>query len=259
VNVDVVVDAGNTFVKWGRCSDEAVVEVVSLNPSDTEAWNDQITKWVLKKKCQWVVAGSDPSRRNRLVTWLGEQYRHVRTLNSHFQLPITVNVKHSEKVGLDRLCNGIAINKRKPQDMAAVVIDAGTAVTVDYVDEAGVFQGGAILPGLWIMAELLHWHTAALPLIKSNDLKQLIASSTPPGKSTLEAMALGAIACFHGGIERVAREYVKMAGERVVCYIGGGDGTMLPADFPLGRQHEHHHWPEMTLEGIRIAGEQLPA
>ena len=169
----------------------AVVEVVSLDPADADLWDKQLGNWVLKRKCHWVVTGSDPSRRDRVAQWLGKKNQHVHTLCSHSQLPITVHVNEPQAVGLDRLCNAVAVNSRKLQGVAAVIIDAGTAVTVDYVDEAGVFQGGAILPGLWIMAELLHRHTALLPLMKRGELKQMIASTRPPGKSTLEAMAVG--------------------------------------------------------------------
>jgi type III pantothenate kinase len=257
VNVDVVADAGNSFIKWGRCEGGAVVEMVSVSPVDSKKWQDVLDGWPLKKKCQWVISGSDPACGKRMAKWLSDRFQQVRVLHSHVQLPIKVNVDHPDKVGLDRLCNAVAVNSRKASGVAAVVIDAGTAVTVDYVDEPGVFQGGAILPGLAIMANILERGTAALPLLKVADWKKLLATATAPGKFTEQAIALGISACFHGGIERVARDYAKLAGNRVVVYIGGGDGGFLPDAFPLGQGHEHQRWPEMTLEGIRIAGERL--
>jgi type III pantothenate kinase len=253
VNVDVVVDCGNSFIKWGRCSEAAVVEMATLKPANTEQWPIQLESWALKRKCHWLVSGSDPARQKRMVTWLTKQNQHVQVLDSDTRLPIKLNVKQPDKVGLDRLCNAVAVNSRRPTGKAAVVIDAGTAVTVDYVDEAGVFQGGAILPGLLLMAELLHRRTAALPLIKAEDFKQLVDPVESPGKSTVEALVLGLGACFRGGIERIARAYLAKAPEAVI-YIGGGDGPLVFKDFPVG---ECHHWPEMTLEGIRIAGAQL--
>jgi len=256
VNVDVVVDAGNSFIKWGRCDGGAVVEMASLARVAPATWDSQLRKWQLEKKRRWIVAGSNAPRRDRLAEWLGKQDQDVRVLNSYLQLPITQNVNQPEKVGLDRLLNAVAVNTRKPKGVPAVIIDAGTAVTADYVDESGVFQGGAILPGMAIMARFLHEHTAGLPLIKPVEVTQLTGSVALPGKSTVEAMVLGMAACFRGGVERIAHEYMKWSANRAVFYFGGGDGALLAADFKLG---EHHHWPEMTLEGIRIAGEQLPA
>jgi type III pantothenate kinase len=254
VNVDVVVDAGNSRIKWGRCSGGAVVEMATLKPAYGEHWVSQVEAWALKRRCQWVVCGSDPARQKRIVMWLTKQNQHVHVLDSYTRLPIGLNVKQPDKVGLDRLCNAVAVNSRRPTGKAAVVIDAGTAVTVDYVDEAGVFQGGAILPGLLLMVDFLHRHTAALPVIKPHELAQLIDPVALPGKSTVEAMVLGLWACFRGGVERVARDYLAKAASGAVFYIGGGDGAVFAKDCPLG---ESHYWPEMTLEGIRIAAEQL--
>lgn len=256
MNVDVVVDAGNSFIKWGRCAGGAVVEMASLARVAPATWDAQLLKWKLEKNRRWIVAGSSAPRRDRLAEWLGKQDQDVRVLNSCLQLPITLNVNQPEKVGLDRLLNAVAVNTRKPKGVPAVIIDAGTAVTADYVDEAGIFQGGAILPGMAIMARFLHEHTAGLPLIKPAEVTELAASVALPGKSTAEAMVLGLVACFWGGVGHVAQEYMKRSDTRAVFYLGGGDGARLAAGFKLG---EHHLWPEMTLEGIRIAGEQLPA
>jgi type III pantothenate kinase len=255
VNVDVVVDCGNSRIKWGRCSGGAVVEMATLDPIRSEPWAIQLESWALKRKCQWLVSGSDRARQKRIIIWLTKQNQRTKLLDSHTHVPIQLNVKEPEKVGLDRLFNALAVNSRRPSGTSAIVIDAGTAITVDYVDEAGVFQGGAILPGVSIMAELLFQHTAALPLVRPEKLSQLNDPVPSPGKSTVEALVLGLGACFRGGIERVARGYLDKAAHGAVFYICGGDGSLLAKDFPLG---ECHYWPEMTLEGIRIAAEHLP-
>jgi type III pantothenate kinase len=255
VNVDVVVDAGNSFIKWGLCAGGKVKEIVLLAPAGPKGWESQIKSWELEEKCRWAVAGSDPARRDRIADWLRLVNQEVQVLTSHTQLPVAVNVKQPEKVGLDRLFNAVAVNARRPNGAAAVVIDAGTATTVDYVDEAGTFQGGAIMPGLGLMAELLYQGTAALPRLSREELlSQLPHESALPGKSTVEAMTLGMLACLRGGVERIVREYVKRAKSRVISYVGGGDCKILEADLAPG---ERQFWPEMTLEGIRITAERL--
>jgi type III pantothenate kinase len=251
VNVDVVVDAGNSFIKWGRCAGGKVVERVSLNHDDTEGWNRQLDNWCIAEKRLWAVSGSDPKRQEQIIDWLFNHGQQVKVLDSYDLLPLKLNVKRPEKVGLDRLFNAVAVNSRKQVGVAAVVIDAGTAVTVDYIDAAGVFQGGAILPGLGTMAESLHKQTALLPHVKPDELEFLGGTVKLPGKKTTEAMALGIIACFLGGIERISREYLSLATGQVAFFIGGGDGSWVDRNLSLG---EHFWWPEMTLEGIRIAG-----
>ncbi len=201
MNVDVVVDAGNSFTKWGRCAGGKVVERVSFNQDDTEGWNRQLDTWKIAEKRLWAVSGSDPKRRDQIVDWLFKQSQQVKVLDSYDRLPLKLNVKRPERVGLDRLFNAVAVNSRKQVGVAAVIVDAGTAVTVDYIDEVGVFQGGAILPGLGMMTDSLHKQTAALPRLKPDELEFLGGSVKLPGKKTTEAMALGIIACFLGGID----------------------------------------------------------
>ena len=104
------------------------------------------------------------------------------------------------------------------------------------------------MPGLRLMAESLHHYTAKLPLIE-------LPRTTPavPGLSTTAAMEAGIYWAFVGGVRSLVEQY---SGGRTVSpdvFLTGGDAAIL---------HEHlpgsTFWPEMTLEGIRIAAEALP-
>ena len=253
VMAQVVVDAGNSLIKWGHCSAGKVAEYVQLPAADSQAWARQLETWQSGGvKFQLAVSGSDPGQRDRVALWLREQGHMVQAITSLAQVPVSMNVTSPEKVGLDRLLNALAVQERKPQGAAAAIIDAGTAITVDYVDEAGVFQGGAILPGLKIMADYLHEHTAALPLINPEEIDS--AAPVVPGKATVPALILGMRSCLEGGIERLLSDYAKLAGKRLMIFVGGGDGRKLVRE---RGEHEIQYWPEMTLEGIRLAGLRL--
>jgi type III pantothenate kinase len=254
MNVDVVVDAGNSFIKWGRCAEGKVVEMVSLDPALPDTWRRQLDFWKIKKKCNWIITGSNSKRRKETRQWLEERKQQFQILESHTQIPIEINVHFPEKVGLDRLFNAVAVNSRKPTDAAAVIIDAGTAVTVDYLDETGVFQGGAILPGFWTMSRLLHRQTSSLPMITAEERKHGSGNLKMPGKSTVEALALGISACFYGGVRQIIWELVNARTNRFVFFVGGGDAEYICTSVAM---KEYIHWPEMTLEGIRIAAERL--
>src|SRR5205823_11315500 len=82
------------------------------------------------------------------------------------QLPLSVALAEPAKVGIDRLLNAVAANTLRPRDMPVVIADIGSAVTVDWLDENGVFKGGAIFPGLRLMAKALNDYTALLPLVE---------------------------------------------------------------------------------------------
>lgn len=245
---DVVVDVGNTRIKWGRCARDGVAAMASLPPDDWVAWEKQIRDWWLgvDTPFNWVVTGVHPEVRKRLVGWLRQRGIKVRVIDSARQLPLRVLVEHPEKVGMDRLFDAVAANAHRRPDAPAVIVDAGSAVTVDLVDEGGAFRGGAIMPGLRLMAEALHDYTSLLPRI---EVPQTLPSV--PGTSTTAAMQAGVFWAVVGGIRALLREY-EAKWEKPDIFLTGGDAPLLAPALDL------KCWPEMTLEGIRLAAESLP-
>ena len=244
----VVVDVGNTRIKWGLCSSEQVWSFVALPSDDAAAWQKQWLEWKLEPQQSWIVSGVHPARRDALVAWLKDRSEAVTLLTSHKQLPIEVLVDHAESVGIDRLLNAVAANRRRPANVAAIVIDAGSAVTVDYVDSLGVFRGGAIFPGFRLMAHALHDYTALLPIVELDE------SALPPGLNTIPAIQAGVLHAVLGGIERLIVEYSHRFPTAFEIFLTGGDAEHL--SIKLHRQHQL--WPEMTLEGILHARPKVP-
>ena len=246
---DVVVDVGNTAVKWGRVADGAVSEVAGLPPDDFEAWARQRAAWNLGSGLAWAVAGVHPVRRDRLAAWLGDRGDSVTVLCDPSCLPLRVPLPRPDQVGIDRLLDAVAANGRRPAGRPAVAVDAGTAVTVDWVDAEGDFRGGAILPGLGLMARSLHDYTALLPRVTPPGRPPPV-----PGDATTSAIEAGIYHAAAGGVLSLIRAYRVWADADPVVFLTGGDApALLPA---LGAGVEH--WPAMTLEGIRRSAEALP-
>lgn len=236
----IVVDVGNTRIKWGLCSSDQVWSVVSLPPDDADAWSAQWRDWNVQPTQRWIVAGVQPARRDALVAWLRERSESVSVLIFHAELPLTVDVEVPARVGIDRLLNAVAANRRRPDNVAAILIDAGSAVTVDYLDGTGVFKGGAIFPGFRLMAQALHEHTALLPIVPLDE------TALPPGSSTIHAIQAGILHAVVGGIERLIAEYQHRFPTAFEIYLTGGDAKVV-----AGKLHRPVHlWPEMTLDGI---------
>lgn len=236
----IVADVGNTRIKWGLCSSEHVWSIASLSPDDADAWHAQWREWKIQRGQEWILAGVHPARCETLAGWLRERADSVRILRSHRELPIKVEVEVPDKVGIDRLLNAVAANVRRQEHVAAILIDAGSAVTVDYVDGNGVFRGGAILPGFGLMARALHNYTALLPEVMFDENAQ------PPGTSTTEAIQAGVLNSVVGGVERLITEYQKRFPTAFEIFLTGGDAKVIAT-----RLHRPIHlWPEMTLEGI---------
>ena len=166
------------------------------------------------------------------------------------QLPLQVSLEQPDTVGIDRLLNAVAaVQHPSGGRVPAIIVDAGSAVTVDWVDEDGSFRGGAILPGLRLMAQALHEHTALLPLV------QIDQPSPPlPGRSTDGAMQAGVYHAVAGGINELIARFTQQSASLPHIFLTGGEAELLrPA---VNERAEL--WPEMTLEGIRLTAEAQP-
>jgi type III pantothenate kinase len=241
-----VADVGNSRVKWGLCADRQVLRSAALPLDDPEAWERQRAAWNLAAG-EWAVASVNPPAAKRLSDWLRGQGDRVTAVEDYRTLPLTVAVEQPERVGIDRLLNAVAARARSP-GRPAVLVGAGSAVTVDWLDEHGTFRGGAIFPGVRLMAESLHHQTAKLPLVHVTD-----AAPEFPGTVTERAIAAGIHGAAVGGIRFLADRLRASHPGGVAVYLTGGDAGLLAPALP----DDFEHWPLMTLEGLRLAAAPL--
>ena len=144
-------------------------------------------------------------------------------------------------IGPDRLANAVAVRHRF--GTPSVVVDFGTAVTFDVVDGAGNYVGGIIAPGLAAMTDYLHEKTALLPRIKIREIKGAI------GKSTEEAMLVGAVSGYRGLVRELLRELKReLKARRLPVVATGGYAQLLASKLPEITAVD----PLLTLEGLRL-------
>jgi type III pantothenate kinase len=238
----LVVDVGNTRIKWGLCSACGIRATAALPPDAPDAWHEQLQRWNLTGSLVWAVTGVHPGRQDGLLRWLQARGDTGHMLDAE-HLPLRVLVEHPRKVGIDRLLDAVAANSRRRPGAPAVVIDAGSAVTVDWLDEAGAFRGGAIFPGLRLMARALHEHTALLPLVE-------VPQGIPPlpGTATAPAITAGIFWAVVGGIQALTAQLGAGSAGHPDVFLTGGDAALLHQALPATLL-----WPDMTLEGIRLA------
>jgi type III pantothenate kinase len=149
-------------------------------------------------------------------------------------------------IGADRLANALAASHH--YGAPVVVVDFGTAVTFDVVNRRGDYTGGIIAPGLAAMTEYLHDKTALLPRIKIREPRGVI------GKSTEEAMLVGAVHGYRGLIRQLVQELKKKLGARRLPVIAtGGYGTLIAKRLPEITSVD----PLLTLEGLRLYWESV--
>src|SRR5262249_12952781 len=107
--------------------------------------------------CTWDIASVHREGLRRLLHWIKSQRPNdqVRQV-THGDLSLVVRLEHPDRVGLDRLAAAVAANVIRNPLRPAIVVDAGSAITVDLVAADGAFEGGVILPGFRMSAEALY-------------------------------------------------------------------------------------------------------
>ena len=197
-----------------------------------------------------VIAGSNPHAIARIRSeWPTEQIPMPIVVQDRALLDLQVDVEFPDKVGIDRLLSAVAANALRPRNRAAIVIDSGTATTVNLITNQGVFSGGAILPGLEMSAKALNHYTAALPLIPVQELGGLLPVS--PGRNTREAIRNGLFWGQVGSIRELVRQFCihgQMSAPKDARDSSGNDETVQD-DSP---------WMMLTGGGGPVLSSQFP-
>lgn len=179
----------------------------------------------------------------------------VRRFGRDLLVPIPHTLTPPITVGQDRLLCALGAFARSEQ--ACIVVDAGTAITVDFVDGQGVFHGGAIAPGLRMMLRALHDGTSALPLVDLTPPKDAAAAPVagdepvPFGKTTQDAIRTGVLGAARGLVHHLVDRYAEFykAYPRVIAT--GGDAPLLFDNDPIVERVE----PDLVLIGMLSAWE----
>ena len=193
----------------------------------------------------------------------------VLRVNAACPLPITIDYLTPDTLGADRIAAAVGAYKLA-NGKPCVVIDAGTCITVDLVDENATFCGGAIMPGLDMNFRALHTFTANLPLLSVRELKRTCSSETEIGKqgkntfknhrelntgmtdldniagrSTAQSLQAGVVAATRMALRGMVERHRCRCGELCVMLTGGGGGLFVDV-FDVPSYYE----PNLVLRGI---------
>jgi type III pantothenate kinase len=252
---DAVVDIGNSRIKFCRVvGGKLELPIRGLPADDLAAWERLATGWGPAGNRIWAVASTDPDHLRQFVGWAESRLEKVIAVDSPRKVPIRMSVDQPDRVGIDRVLNVLAAKSIGREGEPAVVVDAGSAVTVDLLDEGGSFAGGVIFPGLRLMALALREYTAALPLVDAT----AAMPAGPPGTNTEAAIKLGLLYAVAGGVDSVVRDLASHCTTAPRLYLTGGDMTPQLAGLMQSRhQFRSETRPTLTLEGILRAAEFL--
>jgi type III pantothenate kinase len=171
----------------------------------------------------------------------------VRWLGRDLDPGLKLRVKCPAAVGADRLASALATWRRFG---AAVVVDFGTAVTVNAVSATGEFLGGAILPGAELSARALASGTARK--VGAESAAALRRPARLPGRSTTEAVSAGVAYGLAGAVDRLVAETAAALGGRPALVATGGGAKRI---VPLCRT-KFRVLPDLVLEGLARAASE---
>jgi type III pantothenate kinase len=150
--------------------------------------------------------------------FLNEKFKTL-ILSPETPIPIKNAYKTPLTLGKDRLAAAVAAWQQFP-GKSLLVIDAGTAITMDLITQHGEFIGGAIAPGIDMRFRALHTFTGKLPLTKRKNINYLT------GTTTEESISSGVINGIAAEIDGIIDRY-KLLYADLITIFGGGDSKFL--------------------------------
>ncbi len=242
----IAINIGNSRAQIGQFIEGELKQTRCLENRDLPVIVEMIVGWwppVAKAGQAFImVASVHDEIARKLHSALADQLAvEIYRVGEDLPVPVSRQLDPETITGVDRLLNAAAAYERIRQ--ACVVIDAGTAVTVDFVDGEGTFHGGAIAPGAAMQLRALHEDTAGLP-----ELAFQAPDDEAFGRSTAQAMLKGVFHGIRGMVWQLVEQYAERYGAYPQVIATGGDADLLFKDDELIDSIV----PDLTLRGIAV-------
>ena len=240
-------DVGNSTIRLATITGDEASDVVTVRVGELASLAEPL-------KAMWegdaepgeiVAAGVNPSALKAVEAAAAEALGcETLVVGRDVPLPIDTTLESPQSVGVDRLCCAAAAFDRL--GTACVVADFGTAITIDCVNDEGVFLGGAILPGLHMGARALCDNTAQLPHV------DLTAPRWTFGADTREAIVGGLVYGARGALRYFVEAYATELHHWPLVIATGGDAELICEDEAM-TDLIHAIVPDLALRGAAMA------
>ncbi|MFV8369055.1 type III pantothenate kinase [Flavobacterium sp. LB2R40] len=214
--MNLVVDVGNTRIKAAVFEDAMLLEIFVFTKIELEKNIKNILK-KFKKVSELVVSSVTEVEKQSFLVF--EKELNVHFISNKDPFPFQNNYATPQTLGIDRMVLAAGATLQFP-DQNRLVIDAGTCITYDFIDQENNYLGGAIAPGLRLRYEALHNFTAKLPLLTLCNPEHFI------GKSTAESIHSGVVNGLVYEIDGFIEEY-KLRYLNFIIILTGGDTDFL--------------------------------
>ncbi len=217
-------DIGNTSVQIARVNGRDSSSLMSFSNDDLSSLGSALAEvWgEMDPDCKIAACSVNPESLAALETAGKAIGQQVLVVGRDLPLPIETSVEHPAAIGTDRLCAAAAAYDHL--GVACVVADFGSAITIDCVNADGVFQGGAILPGLQMGARALASQTAQLPQVELAEPHWVF------GQDTAQAIISGLVRGARGALRELVETYATEMGAWPAVILTGGDARLICPD-----------------------------
>jgi len=241
----LLVNNNNTRTKFALAGRDGILghRFISSRDVTEDRVSELLADWAYDRV---VLASVVPANVPALVASQGG--RPLVEVSHRIELGVIVDFPDPSKIGADRLANAVAVAAIAP-DRPVVVVDFGTAVTFDIIDERPAYIGGVIAPGLDAMRLYLHERTALLPEI------EIARPPSAIGKSTVHAMQSGAFHGYRGLVLEILRRIEDEMGTAPKVIATGGYAALIADGLPVIESVD----PYLTMRGLlRVANLNFP-
>ena len=230
----LIVDIGNTFTKLGIFNTaNKIVNLVSY-PNN----NSNIIEFILKNSIKKAIISNVGKQNLELIQVLEETNIPTVIFSNKTPIPIKNLYKTPDTLGVDRLAAIIgAFSLYKNNNI--LIIDAGTALTIDFINKNAEYIGGNISPGMKMRFKALNTFTNKLPLVSTNNSFDIIGNSTE--SAIISGVQQGMINEINGYIELFNKKY-----DNLKVLLTGGDGFF----FEKNIKNTIFANPELVLIGL---------
>ena len=213
--MNLIIDIGNNSAKYFLFNGEQMI----LHARKENTSFGIIGEWNSLYGIDGAIISSVIAELPELTAELSRLECPVVRFNNSIQLPLNIKYKTPHTLGSDRLAAAVGAWNEAPE-RNIVVIDAGSAITVDFIDRNGNYLGGNIAPGIKMRLRALHEYTALLPMIEKE-------GETPAiGYDTETAIRSGVINGICHEIDGYINDFKQKYCDVLVFLTGGDEKTL---------------------------------
>lgn len=246
----LLIDLGNTRIKWAELSQGQILfggakahKKQNLSELMPEMWSH-----LSKPESIWVANVAGDSFSSEMQQWFEKNWNmqaHFVNSSSHYA-DVKNTYQHAEKLGVDRWLNLIAAREQIKEPVC--IVDCGSFLTIDIMDETGQHQGGYITSGLDMMYAALSYYSQGRLTVTIEQHENLAGLGT----STRECIVKGCCQMLVAFINRVTAQTAEKFGDKTQFIITGGDTALL---MPFLTQ-AYHQRPALVFEGLALLAQK---